>query len=80
MAAMRQRNAIRADAVANPTSGIGETGVAGAARAVANAVFHATGLRIRDLPDRFLAENRPVRPVSFGVSCARAPPVHIKRL
>jgi xanthine dehydrogenase YagR molybdenum-binding subunit len=30
--------------------GIGELGITGAAAAVANAVFHATGTRIRDLP------------------------------
>ena len=30
--------------------GIGEIGVVGVAPAVANAVFHATGLRIRELP------------------------------
>jgi xanthine dehydrogenase YagR molybdenum-binding subunit len=30
--------------------GIGEIGITGAAAAVANAVFHATGKRIRDLP------------------------------
>ncbi len=32
------------------TKGIGEIGITGAAAAVANAVFHATGVRIRDLP------------------------------
>jgi xanthine dehydrogenase YagR molybdenum-binding subunit len=32
------------------TKGIGEIGITGAAAAVANAVFHATGRRIRDLP------------------------------
>ncbi|WP_103348131.1 xanthine dehydrogenase family protein molybdopterin-binding subunit [Amycolatopsis sp. CA-128772] len=32
--------------------GIGEIGVVGAAAAIANAVFHATGTRIRDLPIR----------------------------
>ncbi|HWE04571.1 MAG TPA: xanthine dehydrogenase family protein molybdopterin-binding subunit [Tepidisphaeraceae bacterium] len=32
--------------------GIGELGVTGAAAAVANAVFHATGKRLRDLPIR----------------------------
>jgi len=32
------------------TKGIGEIGITGAAAAVANAVFHATGKRIRDLP------------------------------
>jgi xanthine dehydrogenase YagR molybdenum-binding subunit len=30
--------------------GIGEIGIVGAAAAVANAVFHATGKRVRDLP------------------------------
>ena len=32
--------------------GIGEIGIVGAAAAVANAVAHATGTRIRDLPVR----------------------------
>jgi xanthine dehydrogenase YagR molybdenum-binding subunit len=30
--------------------GIGEIGITGAAPAVANGVFHATGIRVRDLP------------------------------
>ena len=30
--------------------GIGEIGITGAAAAVANAVYHATGKRIRELP------------------------------
>jgi len=30
--------------------GIGELGITGVAAAVANAVFHATGKRVRDLP------------------------------
>jgi len=30
--------------------GIGELGIVGAGAAVANAVFHATGVRVRDLP------------------------------
>ncbi len=37
--------------------GIGEIGITGAAAAVANAVYHATGKRIRQLPitlDKFL--------------------------
>lgn len=37
--------------------GIGEIGIVGTAAAVANAVFHATGKRIRDLtitPDKLL--------------------------
>ncbi|MPQ99290.1 molybdopterin-dependent oxidoreductase [Modestobacter sp. I12A-02628] len=32
------------------TKGIGEIGITGAAAAVANAVWHATGVRVRDLP------------------------------
>jgi xanthine dehydrogenase YagR molybdenum-binding subunit len=38
--------------------GIGEIGIVGAAAAIANAVYHATGKRIRDLPltpDKLLA-------------------------
>lgn len=37
--------------------GIGEIGIVGTAAAVANATYHATGVRVRDLPvtaDRFL--------------------------
>lgn len=39
--------------------GIGEIGIVGTAAAVANAVFHATGVRVRDLPvrlDKLLGE------------------------
>jgi xanthine dehydrogenase YagR molybdenum-binding subunit len=39
------------------SKGIGEIGIVGAAAAVANATYHATGIRIRDLPltaDKFL--------------------------
>jgi xanthine dehydrogenase YagR molybdenum-binding subunit len=32
------------------SKGIGEIGIVGAAAAVANAVHHATGVRVRDLP------------------------------
>jgi xanthine dehydrogenase YagR molybdenum-binding subunit len=32
--------------------GIGEIGIVGTAAAVANAVWHATGIRVRDLPIR----------------------------
>ncbi|HEX7359252.1 MAG TPA: xanthine dehydrogenase family protein molybdopterin-binding subunit [Bryobacteraceae bacterium] len=38
--------------------GIGEIGIVGAAAAIANAAWHATGIRVRDLPitaDKFLA-------------------------
>jgi len=30
--------------------GIGEIGIVGVAAAIANAVYHATGIRVRDLP------------------------------
>ncbi len=30
--------------------GIGEIGIVGMAAAIANAVYHATGVRVRDLP------------------------------
>jgi len=40
------------DEVVNPlgAKGLGELGIVGVAAAIANAVFHATGKRIRDLP------------------------------
>jgi xanthine dehydrogenase YagR molybdenum-binding subunit len=30
--------------------GVGEIGITGVAAAIANAVYHATGVRVRDLP------------------------------
>ena len=42
--------------------GIGEIGITGVAAAVANAVYHATGVRLRDLPltlDKLLAAPIP---------------------
>ncbi len=40
------------DPYINPmgAKGIGEIGIVGTAAAIANAVYHATGVRIRDLP------------------------------
>ena len=40
------------DAIVNPlgAKGLGEIGIVGIAAAIANAVFHATGKRVRDLP------------------------------
>jgi xanthine dehydrogenase YagR molybdenum-binding subunit len=32
------------------SKGIGEIGIVGAAAAIANAAWHATGIRVRDLP------------------------------
>jgi xanthine dehydrogenase YagR molybdenum-binding subunit len=48
------------DPHSNPmgSRGIGEIGIVGAAAAIANAAWHATGVRVRDLPltpDRFLS-------------------------
>ena len=41
-----------ADPHVNPmgVKGIGELGIVGTAAAIANAVYHATGTRVRDLP------------------------------
>ncbi len=40
------------DAIINPlgVKGLGEIGIVGVAAAIANAVYHATGVRVRDLP------------------------------
>jgi xanthine dehydrogenase YagR molybdenum-binding subunit len=40
------------DEIVNPlgVKGLGEIGVVGTAAAIANAVFHATGKRVRELP------------------------------
>jgi xanthine dehydrogenase YagR molybdenum-binding subunit len=40
------------DTIINPlgTKGVGEIGIVGVAAAIANAVYHATGKRVRDLP------------------------------
>jgi xanthine dehydrogenase YagR molybdenum-binding subunit len=40
------------DPYVNPmgSKGIGELGIVGTAAAIANAVYHATGIRVRDLP------------------------------
>jgi len=45
--------------LAGRTKGIGMLGTVGTAAAIANAVFHATGQRIRDLPIR-LEHARPI--------------------
>lgn len=40
------------DPIVNPlgAKGLGEIGIVGVAAAIANAIFHATGRRVRDLP------------------------------
>jgi xanthine dehydrogenase YagR molybdenum-binding subunit len=40
------------DAIVNPlgVKGVGEIGIVGTAAAIANAIYHATGKRVRDLP------------------------------
>jgi xanthine dehydrogenase YagR molybdenum-binding subunit len=40
------------DTVVNPlgVKGVGEIGIVGVAAAIANAIYHATGKRVRDLP------------------------------
>ncbi len=48
------RGSTRTTPHVNPigTKGVGEIGIVGTAAAVANAVWHATGIRVRDLPLR----------------------------
>ena len=40
------------DPIINPLGikGVGEIGIVGVAAAIANAIYHATGKRVRDLP------------------------------
>jgi xanthine dehydrogenase YagR molybdenum-binding subunit len=56
------------DSIVNPlgAKGLGEPGLVGVAAAIANAVFHATGHRVRELPitlDKLLAPAATVREV-----------------
>ena len=43
---------VRVDDIVNPLGikGLGEIGIVGVAAAIANAIYHATGKRVRDLP------------------------------
>jgi xanthine dehydrogenase YagR molybdenum-binding subunit len=56
--------------------GVGEIGIVGTAAAIANAVYHATGKRVRDLPitpDKLLREwsaIRPRAPLPAAVGCS----------
>ena len=49
---IRCRYPLEEDPHVNPigVKGIGEIGIVGTAAAIANAVYHATGIRVRDLP------------------------------
>jgi xanthine dehydrogenase YagR molybdenum-binding subunit len=56
------------DSIVNPlgAKGLGEPGVVGVAAAIANAIFHATGVRVRELPitlDKLIATTAAVREV-----------------
>jgi xanthine dehydrogenase YagR molybdenum-binding subunit len=56
------------DEIVNPlgAKGLGEIGIVGVAAAIANAVYHATGVRVRELPitlDKLLPEE-PARATS----------------
>ena len=43
------------------SKGIGEIGIVGTAAAIANAVHHATGIRVRDLPIRLEDILKPIK-------------------
>ena len=56
------------DSIVNPlgAKGLGEPGLVGVAAAIANAIFHATGHRVRELPitlDKLLSAGEPARMV-----------------
>ena len=52
------------DAIINPLGikGVGEIGIVGTAAAIANAIYHATGRRVRDLPITLDKLQRPPAP------------------
>ena len=53
-----ERTSVSMRASTDLATPLGEIGIVGTAAAIANAVFHATGRRVRDLPmtpDRLLA-------------------------
>jgi xanthine dehydrogenase YagR molybdenum-binding subunit len=54
------------DSIINPLGikGVGEIGIVGVAAAVANAVYHATGTRVRDLP---ITLDKLTRPTAYSV-------------
>ena len=51
------------DTIINPlgVKGVGEIGIVGTAAAIANAVYHATGRRVRDLPITLDKLQRPAQ-------------------
>ena len=65
--------------------GVGELGICGAAAAVANAIYNATGVRVRDYPitlDKLIAEDAAVRRLKHSSSSRRPswlPPVRRPR-
>ena len=48
----RYRRTVQHAIASTPAKGIGELGNVGMNAAVANAVFHATGIRVREIPIR----------------------------
>jgi xanthine dehydrogenase YagR molybdenum-binding subunit len=63
------------DAIINPMGikGVGEIGIVGVAAAVANAVYHATGKRVRDLPITLdkLMRRSPNAALPASYACSR---------
>jgi hypothetical protein len=69
-----QADALGCEGLGEPGEGLGERGNVGTVAAVANAVFHATGRRIRDLPVRIedLLQENPLGGANMTVPDARA--------
>ena len=61
------------DNIVNPLGikGVGEIGIVGVAAAVANAVYHATGKRVRDLP---ITTQQGARVILAQAACSHSSP------
>ena len=64
------------------TKGVGEIGIVGTPAAIANAIYHATGKRIRDLPitiDKLMRSGEPALNVTT-TCCEGLPPLPLPKI